>query len=332
MPEEPMPEARLLAERTPEARLLGERTPGERTPGERVAERGLLGLVLPDGVMAAEAFGDPPEATLLPQEEPVVAGAVAKRVREFTTVRHCARVALRDLGRPPAPILPGERSAPTWPAGVVGSMTHCDGFRGAAVAEATRFAAIGVDAEPHGPLPDGVLGLVALPTERARDGALRALRPELHWDRLLFCVKEAIYKAWFPLTGRWLGFEDADVTFDAAGGTFHARILVPGDCRPGAGTGPLTAMRGRFAVAGGFALAGIAVENTAGIAVESAAGIAVGNTAGVTVENTAGVTVENTAGVAVGNTARVVVNTAVPGFALAGIAVEHPGEVADAPR
>ncbi len=222
-------------------------------------ERGLLGLVLPAGIATAEAFGDPPEAVLLPQEEPVVAGAVPKRVREFTTVRHCARAALRDLGRSPAPILPGERSAPRWPAGVVGSMTHCDGAGGAAVAEAAGFAAIGVDAEPHAPLPDGVFGLVALPTERARDTALRALRPELCWDRLLFCVKESVYKTWFPLTGRWLGFEDADVTFDPAGGTFHARLLVPGDCLPGAGTGPLTAMRGRFAVAGGFALAGVAI-------------------------------------------------------------------------
>ncbi|MEV0131645.1 4'-phosphopantetheinyl transferase superfamily protein [Dactylosporangium sp. NPDC050688] len=220
----------------------------------------LLDLVLPAGVVCAESFGDPPEATLLPQEEQVVAGAVPKRVREFTTVRHCARAALRGLGHPPAPILPGERSAPRWPAGVVGSMTHCDGFRGAAVADAARFAAIGVDAEPHGPLPDGVFGLVAVPTERARHGALRALRPELHWDRLLFCVKEAVYKAWFPLTGRWLGFEDADVTFDPAG-TFHARLLVP--------DAPFAGMRGRYAVAGGFALAGVAVEHAAPPAVRS---------------------------------------------------------------
>ncbi len=28
------------------------------------------------------------------------------------------------------PILPGERGAPGWPVGVVGSMTHCDGYRG----------------------------------------------------------------------------------------------------------------------------------------------------------------------------------------------------------
>jgi len=31
------------------------------------------------------------------------------------------------------------------------------------------------------------------------------LPPGPSWDRLLFSAKESVYKAWFPLTGRWLG-------------------------------------------------------------------------------------------------------------------------------
>jgi 4'-phosphopantetheinyl transferase EntD len=27
---------------------------------------------------------------------------------------------------------------------------------------------------------------------------------------MLFCVKESVYEAWFPLTHRWLGFGEAD--------------------------------------------------------------------------------------------------------------------------
>jgi 4'-phosphopantetheinyl transferase EntD len=30
--------------------------------------------------------------------------------------------------------------------------------------------------------------------------------PVTHWGRLLFSAKEAIYKAWYPLAGRWPGF------------------------------------------------------------------------------------------------------------------------------
>ena len=69
---------------------------------------------------------------------------------------------------------------------------------------------MGVDAEPHDVLPDGVLDAISLPAERAE---LAALPSGMHWDRILFCAKEATYKAWFPLTKRWLGFEDAHIIF-----------------------------------------------------------------------------------------------------------------------
>ena len=81
---------------------------------------------------------------------------------------------------------------------------------------------------PHGPLPDGVLNQVSLPAERARLGELAAAAPGVCWDRVLFSAKESVYKAWFPLARRWLGFDEADVTIDPADGTFRARLLVEG--------------------------------------------------------------------------------------------------------
>ena len=79
---------------------------------------------------------------------------------------------------------------------------------------------VGIDAEPHGVLPNGVLDAISLPVERTE---ISALPGGLHWDRILFCAKEATYKAWYPVTRRWLGFEDAHIVFDvdasgAAGG------------------------------------------------------------------------------------------------------------------
>jgi 4'-phosphopantetheinyl transferase EntD len=179
--------------------------------------------ILPAGAVAEEAFADPPGLTLYPAEEAVVARAVDKQRREFTTARACARAALARLGVPPGPIVPGPRGAPQWPAGVVGSMTHCDGYRAAVVARHRDLVAIGVDAEPHAPLPVGVLGTVTSAAERAHLTALAVAGSGRHWDRMLFSAKESVYKAWFPLTGRWLGFEDAAVTIDPAGGTFTAR-------------------------------------------------------------------------------------------------------------
>ncbi|MGW0200337.1 4'-phosphopantetheinyl transferase, partial [Nonomuraea sp. NPDC003201] len=69
----------------------------------------MIEKILPPWVAAEEAFGDPPDATLFPEEEAFIARAVDKRRREFTTARHCARRALDRLGLPAAPILPGER-------------------------------------------------------------------------------------------------------------------------------------------------------------------------------------------------------------------------------
>lgn len=203
----------------------------------------MIDAVLPAGVAWAEAFDDPPDATLFPEEEALLARAVDKRRREFTTGRHCARQALAALGIAPAPIPRGASGAPQWPADVVGSITHCAAYRAAAVAPAASIATIGIDAEPHDRLPGGVLSTVTRGAERDHLGDLARGHPGTHWDRVLFCAKEAVYKAWFPLTHRWLGFEEADVTIDPGTGTFTARLLVPG---PRLGGAELAAFTGRW--------------------------------------------------------------------------------------
>ncbi len=190
--------------------------------------------IVPKSAACAESFGESLGTGLFPEEETLVARATEKRRREFTTGRECARGALSALGVPAAPILRGYRGAPRWPDGIAGSIAHCTGYCAAAVARTQDLAAIGLDAEPNAPLPGGVLELVSLPAERARLRELAAASPGTGWDRLLFCAKEAVYKAWFPLTGRWLGFADADITIDAADGTFSARLLVPAPAGSGA--------------------------------------------------------------------------------------------------
>lgn len=211
---------------------------------------GVLAGALTGSLAWAERYDDPPGLAPLPEEEPLVARSVAKRRNEFITARYCARLALEELGQPPVPILKGEKGEPSWPDGVVGSLTHCAGFRGAVVGRSVDVRSVGIDAEPHDVLPDGVLKAVSLPAERVE---LAALPQDRHWDRILFCAKEATYKAWFPLTRRWLGFEDAHITFDADGG-FVSRILIDPEALSGP---PLGELRGRWSVAGGLVLTAI---------------------------------------------------------------------------
>ncbi|WP_308408677.1 4'-phosphopantetheinyl transferase superfamily protein [Streptomyces sp. AC627_RSS907] len=226
----------------------------------RPATTGLLRRVLPPRAATDETYTDPPGTVLFPAEEAVIARAVDKRRREFTTVRHCARTALAGLGVAPAPILPGERGAPAWPAGIVGSMTHCAGFRGCAVAHARDLLTVGVDAEPAAPLPDGVLDAVALPAEHHAVQRLGRAAPHVPWDRLLFSAKETVYKAWFPLTHRFLEFHEARIELDPAG-TFTAKLLVtPPHTTPRA---PDT-FTGRWTQGDGLLITAIAVPAQAG--------------------------------------------------------------------
>ncbi|WP_241835301.1 4'-phosphopantetheinyl transferase family protein [Pseudofrankia asymbiotica] len=232
---------------------------------------GLLGGVVPDVAVAVETFTDEIDAELFPAEEALLARAVEKRRREFTTGRICARRALARLGVEPAPLLSGPKREPLWPAGVVGSITHCDGYRAAAVAWSRHLVSVGIDAEPNGPTPQGVLERISLPSEREWIRAVSSRAPEVSWDRLLFCAKESVYKAWFPLAQEWLGFEDAEITFTDGGpgrqgaegaggrsGTFVARLLVTGPVLPDGQR--LTTLRGRFVVGQGLIVTALAVE------------------------------------------------------------------------
>ena len=208
-------------------------------------------------------------ASMWPAEAEASATFAARRRAEFAAVRECAREALSEEGFEPAPIVKGARGVPIFPANAVGAMTHTDGLRAAAIARQSAFRSLGVDAEPHEGLPPGVLEAVSLQSERDWVRAVLAGDPELRVDKLLFSAKEATYKAWFPLTRRWLGFEDAELSFRTehaertqsgvgARGTFTSRILIAPDVIDGGS--PLQVLSGRWVIESGFVVAAIALE------------------------------------------------------------------------
>lgn len=217
----------------------------------------MIETVLPSPVVAVEAFADRPGEPVFPGEDDLIANAVPARRSEFITARRCAREALGRLGHPPVALRPGPRREPQWPPGVAGSITHCTGYRAAAVARVGDVVSVGIDAEPHGPLPPGVAESVTVADEREMLRRLAAATPSIHWGRLLFSAKEAVYKAWYPLTRRWLGFEDARLSVDPGARTFTGRILIDGTRVDG---GPaLTEVHGRFLVSDGLVLTAVVV-------------------------------------------------------------------------
>ncbi|MFI8423311.1 4'-phosphopantetheinyl transferase [Streptomyces sp. NPDC085479] len=213
--------------------------------------------LLPAPHVVAEVFGDPAgPVPLFEEEERYVAGAVPGRRREFATTRACARAALARLGEVPGPIRRGPRGAPVWPASTVGSMTHCAGYRAAVVARSDAVLSVGLDAEPNLPIGDGPLERVTSRQERLHLAELMDTEPDVCWDRLVFSAKESVYKAWHPLTGGWLGFEDVTVSFDGPARSFTAALN-----RPAAPAGPPspTLFRGVWAVRRGLLLTAVSV-------------------------------------------------------------------------
>jgi 4'-phosphopantetheinyl transferase EntD len=211
----------------------------------------MIANLLP-GTASFEMFSDTPEAWAFPSEAARVADACSERRGEFGTVRYCARQALRQLGLRAAAILPDADGVPTWPAGVVGSMTHCSGYRAAVATRSHAIRGVGIDAEPDRALSPALREFVLRREERAHVRALSDIHPHRHWDRILFCAKEAVFKAWYPLTRSWLDFPDVSVTLHPDG-LFRAIVHVA------SAAGVDSAFDGRWAVGRGLILAATSV-------------------------------------------------------------------------
>jgi 4'-phosphopantetheinyl transferase EntD len=148
-----------------------------------------LGRLSQDELLIGFRLIEPGDDLLLyPEEMEQLGRAVMKVRRQSGAARALARDFLRGLGVPPCPIMRGVRGAPVWPKGVIGSLAHDRDVAVAAVARSgIRRSGIGVDVEPDESLDQGILASIASPSEIAQ---LEGRNP-----RLLFCAKEAAFKA-----------------------------------------------------------------------------------------------------------------------------------------
>jgi len=174
-----------------------------------------LQALLPEAFAVAASTHCPREAALAGDERAATAGMVPKRLTEFTHGRHCARLALRQLGSAAAPIAKGPNREPVWPPGIVGSITHTGGWAAAAVGYSKLFSGVGIDIERDGPLDEATRKLILRPNEQ--------LTIASEDSRLVFSIKEAIYKCIFPTAGRYVDFAEIEVALDAGRGRFTAR-------------------------------------------------------------------------------------------------------------
>lgn len=173
-----------------------------------------LSALYPPGVALAASWRCPADASLLPDEEQYTTSMVEKRRREFRHGRHCARIALAELGAPESPIAKNDDRSPQWPDGYTGSISHTGEMAAAVAARTGSLRALGLDIESPEPLDPGTRKMILRDEENAASGAEA---------KLLFSIKEAIYKCIYPLVQTYVDFREMEVQLDPASGTYRAQ-------------------------------------------------------------------------------------------------------------
>jgi 4'-phosphopantetheinyl transferase EntD len=182
----------------------------------------LLKSMLPgDVAFAAGAIADA-GVDLFDVESAAVAGAVAKRRREFGAGRTYARAALAGLACPPQPIPVGTDRRPIWPRGFIGSISHCDHLCVAIAGRSEAYAGLGIDIEDDKPVEEGMRAIICRPDERQRAPAGRL---STDGAKLSFVVKEALFKAYYPATSAFLDFHEVSVELDERCQAFTATLV-----------------------------------------------------------------------------------------------------------
>jgi 4'-phosphopantetheinyl transferase EntD len=200
------------------------------------SEPELIERIVPPVVRVVEGERPPHDVSLFPEESAIIANAAEKRRRDFRAGRACARLALAALGVHDVAIPSGPRREPLWPAGIVGSITHCPGYVAAAVALSEHLPALGIDAEQWGAAGSDLESFICTPAEldRYRDSGHPC------WRTVVFSAKESLFKALYPVRHFELEFADVEVTLS------QGRFSVS----PARELGPLAAdiqrIQGRF--------------------------------------------------------------------------------------
>jgi len=168
--------------------------------------RAIEAMSVPGILVDHRLIADGDELALLPAEAAAFAGSVLKVRRASGAARIVARMLLSRFGREPYAIPKSTAGMPVWPDGIVGSLAHDAKVAIAATAARPEFQSVGIDIEPAEPLAPDLLDIVATAQERDRigDDPLRG--------RLLFSIKEAIYKAAYPLDRTFLDHHDVEVS------------------------------------------------------------------------------------------------------------------------
>lgn len=176
--------------------------------------------LFPEQVRCVLSTDFPDGFELLGDEREQLAVMAAGRRREFIHGRSCARLALAGLGHADCPVPSSPQRAPVWPAGVVGSISHCGDAAAAAVAHRDDIGGIGLDLEAREELDRSLLPMICRPDELAE---IERSEIGLILAKLVFSAKESVFKCIWPRVRRFVDFLDVTIELDLEANRFAAR-------------------------------------------------------------------------------------------------------------
>jgi 4'-phosphopantetheinyl transferase EntD len=158
--------------------------------------------------------------SLYNEELKLTSKMVKKRLDDFKASRFCARQVLDRLNIDNFPILIDANRAPIWPTQVIGSISHAEG-RCIAVATRSKLTqSIGIDVESNCPLKAELIDQIMTPFEVNQVDNIDDLNS---YAKLIFSIKESVYKCIHPLFKKWVGFKDVSVELDRQNSSFRIK-------------------------------------------------------------------------------------------------------------
>src|SRR5207248_2715445 len=147
----------------------------------------------------------------------------------------------------------GSDRRPLWPDGFVGSISHSDLFCAAVAGRTDRYAGIGIDIDIDEAVSAPIRQMICRADED--DGFVHVEGRSIDATKLIFVVKEALFKAYYPASRNFLDFHDVRIVISAHAGVFEAEIVRL--------TGPSLSGRrhygGRFSRIGNHLVAAVAI-------------------------------------------------------------------------
>ncbi len=129
------------------------------------------------------------------------------RQREYRAGRALAHALAAREGIVLGELATASDRTPIWPDALVGSISHSRARVFVALGRASLYRCLGLDIEPFGSVTPDLFDLLFVAEERS--AITQGLAPTL-----LFCCKEAVYKAVYPSSGQYFDFHDLRVTVE----------------------------------------------------------------------------------------------------------------------